>query len=578
MRRRPTSNWRFLFCGGAQGAVMLGLGARLTFLHAGPHEASLAMLEKTRHWKQTLHVERGKIFDREGESNILALDLPVQDVCANPEAILSSGLVVNVATELSGLLNVPADELAVKINRPGRRYSCLVPALQSEDAARVRERNLPGIFFEERIVRYYPHHQFLCHVLGFVNHEGIGSAGIELRMDKFMRGSPGWVESEKNALRQPLYWKRANAVQPLAGASVQLTINQYIQHITEKALDHLGDGHEDPLRWKGAWAIVQDVRTGEILAMASRPAYDLNNFRNATDLQKLNSAVGYVYEPGSTLKAIAFAAALEERVVSPETVFDCENGSWFHRGKILRDYKPAGRLTVADGLKKSSNILTAKMALKLGDARLYDYMRAFGLGQKAGIDLPGEEGGILRPLAEWTPISSSRVSIGQGVAVTAVQMAGVFSAIANGGVLMRPYVVRKVVAADGTVLHERRPEEMGRPITPETAKLMCRLLARVTDLDGTGKRARVEGYTVAGKTGTAQKAVPGGYSSTDHIASFVGFLPAEAPRISIVVVVDEPQPVRTGGMVAAPVFRAIATETARYLDLPPSPAPAVAMR
>lgn len=570
--------WRLVTCAALQGLALLGLSARLTYLHAGPHAETLAMIRKTRHWEQKLHVERGKIFDRRGEANILAIDLPVEDVCANPDLILSSGLVVNVATELSATLQVPADELAVKLNRPGREYSCLVPALQSEDAARVHKLKLPGIFFEERVVRYYPHHQFLCHVLGFVNHEGVGSAGVELRMDKFLRGSPGWMEGEKNAMRQPLYWTRDQFAQPLAGANLHLTIDQYIQHITEKALDHLGDGLEDKLRWKGAWAIVQDVRTGEILAMASRPTFDPNTFRHASDLEKLNSAIGYTYEPGSTLKVITFAAAFDERLVSPDTVFDCENGSWSHAGRILRDYKPAGRLTVADGLKKSSNILTAKLAIKLGDTRLYEYMRAFGLGQKSGLDLPGEETGILRPLKSWTSISSSRMAIGQGVAVTAIQMVGIFSAIANDGVMMRPYLVRQVVASDGTVLHERRPEEMGRPITPETARLMRRLLARVTEPDGTGKRARVEGYSVAGKTGTAQKAVPGGYSSTDHMASFVGFLPAEAPRISIVVVVDEPQPVRTGGLVAAPVFRAIATETARYLDLPPSPLPAVAMR
>ncbi len=569
--------WRFLTCAIGLAVVLVGMGARLAYLHVGPHDDTLAMLNRTRQWSQQIQVERGKIFDRQGAGNILALDLPVQDVCADPEMLLSSGLVVNVASELAPLLQMPADELAVKMNRPGRRYSRLAMALPGEEAARIRAQNLPGIFFEERVVRYYPHRQFMCHVLGFVNHEGFGSAGVEQRMDRFLRGSPGWMEGEKDAFRQPLYWKRGRHVRPLAGADVHLTIDQYVQHITEKALDGIGAPHDGKLTWEGAWAIVQDVRTGEILAMASRPAFDLNAFRDARDLEKLNRAVGMVFEPGSTLKAIAFAAALEERLVTPETVIDCEGGSWLHANRVLRDYSPAGRLTVADGLKKSSNILTAKLAVRMGDARLYEYLRAFGLGDRMGFDLPGEEAGLLRPLKDWSAVSGSRIGIGQGVAVTGLQLISVYSAIANEGVMMRPYVVRKVVAADGSLLHERRPEEMGRPLTPETARLMARLLTRVTEPDGTGRRARVEGYAVAGKTGTAQKAIAGGYSSTEHVASFVGFLPADQPRIAILVAVDNPQPIRSGGAVAAPVFQTIAAETARYLDLPAT-APDLAMR
>lgn len=578
MRKRRGYEGRFIFCGIFLGLAMCGLGVRLGFLHVGPHDTALAAIHQNRKWTRELQVERGKIFDRRGEENILALDLPVHDVCADPDTVVSSGQVVNVATELSALLGLPADELAVKLNRPGRHYSCLAQSLQEEDMLRVSERRLPGVFFQERTVRYYPHHEFLCHVLGFVNHEGFGSAGVEQRLDRFLRGCPGLLESEKNAFREEMYWKRGRYVAPLEGASVYLTIDQNVQYIVEKALDHIGQGSEERLRWKGAWAIVQEVRTGEILAMASRPAYDLNSFRDAADLQKLNSAVGYVYEPGSTLKAITFAAALDEGLVTPDTVIDCENGSWMHRNRVLHDYKPSGRLTVADGLKKSSNILTAKLSVMLGDERLYEYLHAFGLGQKLGIDLPGEEGGILRPLNEWSPISASRMAIGQGVAVTALQMAAIYAAIGNDGVMMRPYLVRKVVATDGTVLHERRPEEIGSPITAKTAKTMQRLLARVTEKDGTGKRAHVDGYAVAGKTGTAQKPIPGGYSTTDHIASFVGFLPADDPRIAIVVVVDEPQPIHTGGLVAAPVFQAIASEAARYLDLPATEETAIAKR
>ena len=556
---------------------MLGLGMRLTFLHLGPHEDELAKIDRTRQYTTEIPVERGKIFDQRGESNILALDLPVKDVCADPDTVVSSGQVATVATALSQLLDLPVTDLAAKLNRPGRRYICLQRSMQEDEAERIALRRLPGVFFEDKTVRFYPHHEFLCHVLGFVNVEGAGSAGVEQRMDRYLRGCPGFMESEKNALREELYFKRGRYVPPVQGANIFLTIDQYTQYITEKALDSIADGHNE-LRSDGAWAIVQNVRTGEILAMASRPAFDLNQFRDASDLARLNRALGSVYEPGSTLKAITFAAAFNERLVTPETVIDCENGNWTHGNRVLHDYHPAGRLTVADGLKKSSNILTAKLALQLKDNRLYEYMTAFGLGRKTGIDLPGEENGILRPQSEWSAISASRMAIGQGVAVTALQMISIYSAIANDGVMMRPYLVRRVVAPDGTLLVDRRPEEMGRPIRPETAALMRRLLARVTEPDGTGKRAAVEGYAVAGKTGTAQKPVAGGYSSTDHIASFVGFLPADKPEIAIVVVVDNPQPLHTGGVVAAPVFQRIAAGTAHYMNLPGSDEPAVAMK
>jgi len=256
--------------------------------------------------------------------------------------------------------------------------------------------------------------------------------------------------------------------------------------------------------------------------------------------------------------------------VSPGDVFDCEYGAWLHCRRLLRDFHPYGRLTVADGLKKSSNILTAKVALTLGDQRLYRYLRAFGLGSKRGIDLPGEENGILHPPNRWSGISSSRIAIGQGVALTALQMLGVVCAIANDGFLMRPYVVDSVSRSGGPLLLKCKPEVVARPITGKTAATMRTLLARVTEDGGTGRRARVAGYTVAGKTGTAQKPVNGVYSSSAHVASFVGFLPAENPEIALIVVVDEPRVKHTGGVVAAPVFSRIAGEAVRYLDIPPA--------
>jgi cell division protein FtsI (penicillin-binding protein 3) len=301
--------------------------------------------------------------------------------------------------------------------------------------------------------------------------------------------------------------------------------------------------------------------------MASLPGYDLNEFRTASDLVKLNRAISYVYEPGSTMKAASFAAALNERLVTPGTKFSCEGGAWLYKGRVLHDCHDYGVISVADGLKKSSNILTAKLSLMLGKVRLYRYLHDFGIGTKLGIDLPGEEKGIFHPVSKWSGLSPTRIAIGQGVAVTALQMLGVYCAIANDGYLMKPHVIKRIADNGGKTVYEAKPQVLARVIRPDTARTMCRLLSRVTEEHGTGTRARIPGYKVAGKTGTAQKPVRGGYSSTAYMASFVGFFPADNPEIGIIVVVDEPRKAHYGGVVAAPAFSAIGENVARYLGL-----------
>jgi cell division protein FtsI (penicillin-binding protein 3) len=551
-------------------AAMTGLGFRLAFLHLGPHDDMLREVEETRTWREKLPVTRGSILDGSRDRNILAMDLAVRHVCADPKVVAASSNVVGVSSALAERLGAETDVLALRLKQPPRpHYVRLQRYVRDDVAESVRALKLPGVFFEDAKLRYYPQGAFMCHVLGFVNHEGVPGAGIELGMDEYLKGCAGLLVSRKNALRQEMYDWRDQHIPSVAGADVVLTLDQTVQHYVEGALDAALAGHKA----QGAWAIVQEVRTGRILALAGRPAFDLNAFYDGNPNEWLNRAVGFVYEPGSTLKVVTVAAALNEGTVTRETRFDCEQGSWWYAGKILRDYHPAGVLTVADGIKKSSNILTAKVALTLGDRRLCRYMRGFGVGGRLGIDLPGEESGILHPVSQWSKVSVARVSIGQGVAVTALQMVGIFNAIANGGRLMRPYVVDRVVRSDGTVVASGQDMELARPIRPETAALMCALLARVTEEGGTGTRAQVPGYTVAGKTGTAQKAEAGGYSSTRYVASFVGFLPATKPEIGIVVVVDEPQPIHTGGRVAAPVFAAIAGPTVRYLGIAPDMAP-----
>jgi cell division protein FtsI (penicillin-binding protein 3) len=539
-------------------AAMLGLGSRLAFLHIWRYNPEI-----DRSVEKSIIAGRGSIYDRRGRRNIMALNLAVKDVCADPKRIVASTNVDNVARRLADELNLDFTAVRKRLDREDRRFAYVKRFVRRSIADPLED--VPGVFLRDTTVRYYPHGSFMCHVLGFVNFEAKGCAGVEQEFNGYLKGTPGLLEGKVNGLRQEIYWQRDRWVPALKGADVCLTLDQNVQHIVEEALRDTMEEHKA----KAAWAIVQRVKTGEILAMASRPAYDLNQFRTSSSHQRLNRAIGQVYEPGSTFKVITLAAAIDEGVVTPGDVFDCENGAWRYANRTLHDYHAYDRLSVADILKKSSNIGAAKIALALGESRFYGYLKAFDLGDRMGIDLPGEEKGLLSHVSGWHKISPTRIAIGQGVAVTALQMLGAVCAVANDGFLMRPYVVDRIARAGGKTLYENEPEILGRPVSYETARTMRRLMARVTEDGGTGRRARVDGYTVAGKTGTAQKAVNGGYSSSAHVASFVGFAPAEDPEIGVIVVVDEPEPLHTGGTVAAPAFQRILEQTLRCLDIEP---------
>jgi cell division protein FtsI (penicillin-binding protein 3) len=562
---------RILFSCSVIMAALAGLGFRMTLLHMASDEDAIARIDRARHYEKTLLAGRGNILDRNGSPNVLALNLAVKDVCVDPFEVVNLQKTREVARGLAATLGRPSNEIELLIDkRPDKRFACVQRSVMQEKADRIAQLSLRGVFFQDAVIRYYPHRDFMCHVLGFVNYEGAGSAGVELVLDSSLKGSPGRVSAPVDAGRRELRSRRGDYTPAREGSDVQLTIDQNIQYIVEKAL---ADIVKD-CRPVGTWAIVQRVRTGEILAMASRPSFDLNNFKTAAQDSMMNRAIGFVYEPGSTFKAATVASALEAGTVTPKTVFDCENGSWTHMGRPLRDHGSYGVLTVADGLKKSSNILAAKVALTLDRARFDESLRSFGIGRVLGVGLPGEEAGILHPAAKWSGISQSRIAIGQGVSVTALQMLGVFGAIANDGFLMRPYVVSRVVAQDGTVLRRNQPEVLSRPISAKTAATMRTLLTRVTEDGGTGTKARVDGYSAAGKTGTAQKPENGGYSASRYIASFVGFVPADRPELGIIVVVDEPGGGQYyGGQVAAPAFARVAEETLRYMDIEPAGGP-----
>ncbi len=560
--------WRMLLVVTGLMAAWAALGFRLALLHLGPNDGLRARIEQIRTVEKDILVGRGRILDCHG--NILALDLAVKNVVADPKTILENGHLKFVGAHLSRLLQLDPAMVLARLDRPRRRFEYIKKLVPEDTAEQVHRLRLTGVFFEDASARHYPKGPMACHAIGFSNLEGIGSAGAEQRMDTYLKGRPGLRITEQDGRRAEVYNRRSLEIAPQEGADVYLTIDENVQYIVEKALDAAMEEHQA----KGAWAIVERVKTGEILALASRPAYDPNSYRSAAEANLLNRAIGYVYEPGSTYKVCLISAALNEGTVKPSDVFDCENGHWLFHGRFLGDFHPYGRLSVADILKKSSNIGAAKVALTLGDRRVHQYMRAYGFGQPTGIELPGEEAGIVHDPSKWTVLSISRIPMGHEVGVTSLQMLNMLCAIGNNGFLMKPSIIRQIVDAKGRTIMRFEPEVLARPIREDTAKLMQKLLSRVTEEGGTGTRACVDGYTVAGKTGTAQKAIPGGYSDSANVASFMGFLPAENPEVAIIVVIDEPQPLHTGGVVAAPVFQEIAAQAVRYLDIPPAPAAA----
>lgn len=545
-------------------AVWVGLGTRLVYLHIFPTVKLVSNSDREHLVRQELPVSRGRILDCHG--NIAALDLPMKNIVADPTLTTNDQQKYAVAMRLAQTLNLDPALILPRLDRPRSRYQIIQKFVMTDVARDIEKLKLPGVSLEDASARRYPHGTLACHVIGFANLDGTGSAGIEQRLDMFLKGRPGLRISEQDGRHRELYNRRGTEIDPQDGADVYLTLDLNLQHIVERVLEEALRVHQA----RRAWCLVERVRTGEILAMANRPNYDPNDYRNAETNAMKNLAISHVYEPGSTFKMASITAALNEGVVTPDQVFNCENGRWLFRGKLLHDYHPYGHLSVADIIKKSSNIGAAKIGLALGEERLENYLRAFGFGRPTGIDLPGEEGGILFPRAKWNQLSISRIPMGHEVAVTSLQIINALCCIANGGHLMRPYVVARVEDANGVVVRCGAAHEVGRPIREDTAQLMQKLLTRTTEPGGTGAKATVAGYTVGGKTGTAVKIVDGHYDDKYNVASFAGFLPAEKPEIAIMVVVDEPQPLHTGGLVAAPLFSQIASNAVRCLQIPSS--------
>ncbi|MCA1555625.1 MAG: penicillin-binding protein 2, partial [Acidobacteria bacterium] len=431
-----------------------------------------------------------------------------------------------------------------------------------EQAAKIKELKLAGVRAIKEPKRYYPNGVLAAHVVGYVGTDDEGLGGIELFQNAALGGEAGKTVFDKDARHRAF---KSFAVEAQHGKSIVLTIDQNIQYQAERAVATA----MEQTRAKSATALVLDPRTGEILALANAPTFDPNAAKKLTDEQRKNGALVNIYEPGSTFKIVAYSAAIEEKLARPTDTIDCQMGSINLLGRTIRDSHPYGTLTITEALAKSSNVAAIKLGLRVGKERMYDYMMRFGFGHKTGIELTGETRGVVRQPEKWHPSSMGSVAIGQEVGVTPIQMAAAFATIANDGVRVAPHLVREVRDVNGSVVQSTTPESH-RVISVETARTLRPMLESVT-LNGTAKLAQLDGYTAAGKTGTAQKIDPKtrAYSKTKYVASFVGFAPVENPAVVIVVVIDEPGGSYYGGTVAAPVFQEIAGNVLPYLDVAP---------
>jgi cell division protein FtsI (penicillin-binding protein 3) len=512
--------------------------------------AELRRLAQRQHQRKvSLPPHRGSIVDRNGD--VLALTVGSASIYVRPGAGVVSEKDVSRVAEI---LELEPQEVRRKLSSRSpfvwlRRNATL------SQAERVAALGVAAIMSEPSRRRVYPRGKLAAHLIGFSGVDLQGLEGVEFAYDRFLRGSSASLRAEVDARGRRRFTEGTGTRLQSRGARVELTIDATLQAAVDEELDAA-------VRWRKAdagMAIVMDPSTGEVLALSTVPRFDPNAHAAFSPQTWRNRAVSDSHEPGSTFKGILAALAIEAGVVREDERIVCEDGRYRVGGHVIRDVHPNDSLTFADVIKKSSNIGSAKVGERLGAERLARGIREFGFGARTGIDLPGEAAGLVRDGAIWRRINVVTASFGQGIAVTPLQLTAAYAAIANGGRLMRPYVVRRVVAASGQVLHENHPEVAGRPISVRTAAVVTKMLRAVVD-GGTGRAASVHGLAVAGKTGTAQKVEPGTgrYSEDARVASFVGFLPAEAPRFVILVVVDNPRTATYGGVVAGPVFRSIA--------------------
>lgn len=501
--------------------------------------------------------KRGIIYDRAGHE--LAMSINVDSGFAVPSEIPDLASTISLITRIT---KEDPREILAKC-KASRSFCWVARKADAEVAERIKELNLKGIYFEKESKRFYPKRELAAHVLGYVGMDDEGLSGIEREYDDQLRGKPGRMLVQVDARRKN--FSRLEK-QPDAGENVVLTIDQNIQYIAERELD----AAMQETRAQSGTVVVSNPRTGEILALANRPTFNPNLTRRITPEALKDRAVSDVYEPGSTFKVVTISAALDEKITNPHEIFDCQMGSIVVNGMRIRDHKAYGLLSVSDVLANSSDVGAIKIALRLGQDRFYKYIQAFGFGQQTGIELPGETRGLAKPLSRWSKVSIGAISMGQEIGISPLQLIGMVATIANDGVWVAPRIVATTAAPQSTpqtVVFQ--PAAQRRVLSPMTAAEMKQMMQGVV-LHGTGKKAILEGYSSAGKTGTAQKVDPGthGYSHSNYVASFAGFTPINNPAIAVAVILDSAKGLHQGGQIAAPVFQRVAQQVLAYLHTP----------
>lgn len=551
--RPDVSFGRALLVAAVIGFWMLAVSARLVYLQVSQHDGLVNRARQQQQNELETSAQRGDLLDRQQRE--LARSVQTVSLFVDPGG-LQLGDLQCTAGELAKTLGEKESDLFSQLKDAQdqkRRFVWVARRLDVEQLASLLSLGLPGLNSVLEPKRYYPNGSLAAHALGFVGLDGQGLGGVEQTYNQKISGEPGRLFLEKDATGKPYEGFEIAATQ---GQTIVLTIDQAIQYEAERALQSaVARAHA-----KSGSVIVLDPRNGEILALANAPSFDPNNVSASPPDSRRNWALQNIYEPGSTFKIVAFSTAIEKKLAKPDDKIDCQMGAITVAGRIIHDHKRFGTLTLAEALAKSSNVAAIKLGLRVGNESMYDFMTRFGFGSKTGIELPGETGGILRKVENWQPSSIGSIAMGQEVGVTPVQMAAAFGALANDGLRIAPHIVREIRNSTGEVVFSAKPEQR-RVVSADTAIALRGMLEGVT-LNGTAKKAQLDGYSAAGKTGTAQKIDPRTrtYSRTKFIGSFVGFAPVSNPQVVIIVVIDEPAGAYHGGDVAAPVFREIAEQ------------------
>jgi cell division protein FtsI (penicillin-binding protein 3)/stage V sporulation protein D (sporulation-specific penicillin-binding protein) len=563
----------FAFC------VLIG---RLFYLHVWEQEALLEHVESNRKMVQIVEARRGNVVDNRG--NLLATTHTTIDLGVDPQSVRETDR--EKFTELANLIDQPLEKVIRAIETKTRKgsdhaqavslikWAYLAKGLDEDTYDKVRELGIKGVYGNRKYSRTYPGGKLAAHVLGYVNYEETPVTGVERFFDYYLRGQDGWRETERDGRRRELAQFRAREVAPADGLNVALSVDLMVQHIVEQEVARLAAEYNP----ESVSVIVSEPSTGAVMAMANYPTYDPNEFYNTKkypiDSQR-NRALTDLIEPGSTFKIVPAAAALNEGIVEPEDIFQTGVERVSYKGRSLKlpsDHHTYDSLSMHDIVVKSSNRGAAHLGLILGENRLHDYAEAFGFGEKTGFDLGGEVSGTLHSVKNWDGLTITRLPMGHAVSATPMQIHGAMSVIANKGVLMEPLIAERVFDAAGNDIVHFSPKAKRRVVSTEVAQTVADMLVDVVGKDGTARKAAIDNYSVAGKTGTTQKIVNGKYSRQHHVASFSGFFPANKPALVITVVVDEPQlkGVGYGGSVSAPAFRNIAEACIAYLGIRPS--------